>query len=104
MRVSGEGGGKDRRNGTGAGFVLQGNHAVVILYGENGWVVTGSMLKVLEVFHHQAAIRILEMMVQCTMSREWEWPLVADALETSGLFTIKYYIQHSQATIAEQMV
>ena len=35
----------------------------VLLYVGDNWVVTGTMINLLEGFHHQAAMRILEMMV-----------------------------------------
>ena len=36
-------------------------------------------------------------------SREWERPSVAEALETARLWTIKEFIQRSQATVADQV-
>ena len=57
---------------------------LVLLYGSKILVVTGVVLKLLEVFHHQVAIRITGMTI--------EFPLVAEALETAGIWTIKEYI------------
>ena len=37
------------------------------------------------------------------MSGEWEWPPVAEALETAGLWPIKEYIQRRQDTVAAQV-
>ena len=51
------------------------------------------MLKLLTVFHNQAARRIAGMTDQCTEVREWEYPPVADALEYAGIWPIKEYIQ-----------
>ena len=39
---------------------------------------------------------------QRKMIGEWQWPLVADALETVGIWPIKEYIQHRQANIEVQ--
>ena len=51
-----------------------------------------SMLKVLEGFHHQVARIIMRMSTWRTTSGEWEGPPVAEALESTGLWTIKEYI------------
>ena len=61
------------------------------------------MLKVIEGFHHQAARWILGMTSQLMKIGKWEWPLVADALDTAGIWPIKEYIQRSQDTIAAQV-
>ena len=68
---------------------------LVLLYGSKSLVVTVVVLKLIEVFHHQVAIRITGMMI--------EFPLVAEALETAGIWTIEEYIQWSQATVAAQV-
>ena len=73
----------------------------MLLYVSDSWVVTGSMLRVMERFHHQTEKRITGMTAQCTTS--WECPPVAEALETSGPWPIKEYIQHRQDTVAEQV-
>ena len=65
----------------------------VLLYGRNSGVVTGSIIKVIEVLHNWSSIWIVEMMEQHTTSGEWEWTLVADTLDTSVIWTIKDYIQ-----------
>ena len=57
----------------------------VWLYGSDNWVVTGAMLKLLEGFHHRSERRIMGMTVLRMTSSEWEWPLVAEALETAGI-------------------
>ena len=61
------------------------------------------MLKVLEGFHHRVARIITGMALQRMTGREWEWPQVAEALETAGLWTIKEYIQQRQDTGAAQV-
>ena len=53
---------------------------LMILYGRESWVVIGDMLKLLEGFHHQAAIKIVGIMAQRMTSKVWEWPSVADTL------------------------
>ena len=57
----------------------------VLFYGRDSWVVTGDMIKVLEVFHHWASRRIAGMTERRTTGGDWEWPPVDDALETSGI-------------------
>ena len=77
---------------------------LVILYGREIWMVTGAMLKVLEVFHHQAAMWITGMMVTHGLGREWEYPLVVAALKAVGIHPIMEYIRSQQATMEEKMV
>ena len=43
----------------------------VLLYGSEGWVVTGAMLKILEGFHHRAASQITGM--TATRGADGEW-------------------------------
>ena len=52
----------------------------LLLYGSERWVVTGDMLKVLEVLHYQSARQITGMAVTCRVGREWEYPLVVVAI------------------------
>ena len=61
----------------------------VLLYGSDSWVVMGSMLKLLEVFHHWVERIIVGMTVCCTMSIDWGWTPVAEALDTAGIWPIK---------------
>ena len=61
----------------------------VLLYGSESWVVTGGMLKVLEVFHHRLSKRILGMTAHRTTGGEWEWTPVAEALKAAGILKIK---------------
>ena len=76
---------------------------LVLLYVNESWVVTGSMLKVLEGFQYQVARRILGMMSWCKISRELEWPPMAEDLWTPGLCPINEYIQQRQTTVAVQV-
>ena len=75
----------------------------VLLYGRESWVVTGAILKLLEGFHHRQDRRIAGMTEWHTTSGEWECSLVADALETKGIWKINKYILRRQATIAVQV-
>ena len=54
--------------------------------------VTGSILKVLEGFHHRAAQWITVMESRHMWDREQDYPLVDDALEAMVLCLIKEYI------------
>ena len=75
---------------------------LVLLYERKSWLVMGAMIKVLEEYHHRASRQISGITAECTTSVEWEWPLVADMLETSGLWEIKEHTQQRQATILLQ--
>ena len=82
------------------------NNAVVqsvLLYGSESWVVTGYMLKVLKGLQNWVEIRIMGMMAQSKMIREWECPPVSETMYTDGLYPIKEYIQRRQATIEAQV-
>ena len=58
------------------------------------------MLKVLDGFRHQVSRRITGKTGHSTTGREWECPPAAEALDTTGIYPIKEYIQRRQATIA----
>ena len=49
------------------------------------------------------ARRIVGVTLRSTMRGEGGWPPVAEALETAGLWTIKEYIQHRQATVVDRV-
>ena len=59
-----------------------------------------AMIKVIEVFNNQVAIRIMVIKAQRAAIIEWEGPSVAGELETYGILPIKRIIQQSQATVA----
>ena len=63
----------------------------------------GSMLKLLEGFHHRAARSIAGMMARNTTGGEWEFPLVAYVLENSWIWPIKEYIYQRQAKISAKV-
>ena len=62
---------------------------LVLIYRIDSWVVMGFILKVLEVFHHRLARRIMGMIARRTTSGEWKWLLVFEALDTAGLWLIE---------------
>ena len=64
-----------------------------MLYGIESCVVAGSMIKLLEGFHHQVSRRITGMKTHHTMVGMWEWPSAVDTLDIAGLLPIKEYIQ-----------
>ena len=55
----------------------------VLLYRSRSWVVTESMLKVLEGFHHLVAQRIAVMSDHQVGEEVWECSLVAEELEAT---------------------
>ena len=57
----------------------------VLIYGSEIWLVTGEVLKVLRVFHHQVDRLIAVKMDLSTVYREWEWSPVAYAMDISGI-------------------
>ena len=61
----------------------------VHLYGSDSWVVTDKMLKVMEGFHHQVAWGEAGMSSRQVGEGGWEWSLVAEALEATGLWSTK---------------
>ena len=75
----------------------------MLLYSSNRWVVIGEILKVLERFYHQAARRIKGLMVTHWAGREWEYPPVVKAMESSELQPIGEYIKRRHVTISERV-
>ena len=61
----------------------------MMLYRIDFSVVMGDMLKVLEGFHHRAAIWIVGMTAHHTTSRVYECTSVANTLENAGICPIK---------------
>ena len=63
----------------------------VLLYGCESWVLSKTMDDVLVRFHHRIARRLSG----CTARKrgdQWEYPPIAEALETAGLFPMGEYI------------
>ena len=75
----------------------------LLIYGNESWVVTVAMLKVLDIFYHRADGLIAVLTVWCAEDRELEYPMVVDALEAPGLWTINKYMHGRQSTIAEKV-
>ena len=73
----------------------------VLLYGREIWVVTYSMMIVLEGFNHRIARQIAGMTVNKDNGGEWERALLDAALDTRGLWKIREYVRRQQVTIAE---
>ena len=71
------------------GMIYKSADQKVLLFGSESWVAMGEILKVLEVFHHQAARQITGMTAQHMEDGDWEYPTVTDALEAAGLWPIK---------------
>ena len=76
---------------------------LVLLYGSAIWVVTREMLKVLTVFHHQAARQIMGMTAKRGAGGEWEYPVVDEAMDAVGIHPIRVYIKRRQTNISERV-
>ena len=61
------------------------------------------MINFLEGFHHREARRITGMKERRKEIGEWECPMVAEVMDTTGLWTIKGYIQRMQDTVAAKI-
>ena len=55
-------------------------------------------------FHHQSAQRIAGTTAERGVGREWEYPLVVEAMETVGIHSIWVHIRRRKSTIAEKVV
>ena len=74
-----------------AGMFYKAVVQTVLLYGCESWVLSKSMDKVLAGFHH----RIARQLSGCTAKRRhgvWEYPPIAEALKTAGLFPMDEYL------------
>ena len=72
----------------------------VLMYVSESLAVMGSMLNVLDGFHHRLSMRITGMTETCGAGRDWQYPLVVEALEDVALHPIMDYIKRRQAIIA----
>ena len=79
---------------------VKGGVSDVLLYVSEIWVEMGAILMALEGFHHRVAIWIVENIDQHDGDGGWELSPLEEALELSGIWPIKEYIQRRQATIA----
>ena len=75
----------------------------VLIYGSEIWVVIDAMLKVLEGFHHQVTWRIAGMEAWQVGEGGWEWLLVVEALEATGMCPMKDFICRRKDTIEEHI-
>ena len=73
----------------------------VILYGSEIWVVTDMMMTVLEVFHQRTTRKIVRTTVRKGDDGEWEWASVDAALEVTGIWPMRKYMNRRYATITE---
>ena len=74
----------------------------VLLYGCETWVISPTMLKMLEGFHHRAARRISGKRPRLVHG-EWIYPPIAEALEIAGLYPIYHYVAVRHNTIAQHI-
>ena len=65
----------------------------VLIYDSKRWVVTDTMITMLERFHHRIAIRIAVRTARKVDGGEWEWELVEMALEITGVFPVRDYMR-----------
>ena len=61
----------------------------VLIYWSEIWIITDSMIKVLEGFHHYISQKIVGKMVRCIGVEGWEWPPMEEALEA----VVLWYLQ-----------
>ena len=66
---------------------------VVLLYGRKLWMVTDTIVVVIEVFHHRTTRRIEGMTERKGNGGEWEWDLVDVLFEVTGSLTIREYVR-----------
>ena len=64
----------------------------VLLYGSESWVLTQTMLRQLESFHHRCTRYITGRHICKLPDDTWECPNTAETLEQAGLWTISQYI------------
>ena len=72
----------------------------LFLYGSDIWMVTGEMVTVIGGLYHQVTKKIAVNTARRAGDGRWEWPPAEKALEESGLWTIKEYIQRRQFNIS----
>ena len=74
----------------------------VLLYGSETWVLTSSMLKVLEGFHNRVARRIAGKMPYYVPTEDrWVYPPTGEALEIAGLYPIQAYLDGRRNRLAD---
>ena len=74
----------------------------VLLYGAETWVITDSMMKVLEGFHLRVARRLAGMLPRLDpRSKRWHYPKSAEVLELAGLWMITQYVELRRNRLAD---
>jgi hypothetical protein len=72
----------------------------VLLYGSETWVVTPAVLKVLNSFHHRVARKLSGKQPRFIHSEDrWFYPPLEEALEATGLYTLRHYIDVRRNTL-----
>ena len=61
----------------------------MLLYGIKIWVVTDTMMKGMEGFHHRISRQITRMTAWRRAVMEWDWASVEEALEVAVLWPMK---------------
>ena len=65
------------------------------------WVITESMMKVTEEFHHQIDRRIMGKTGQHVGEEGWGWTLTEKSLDTVVIWLMQEYVRRRQATIED---
>ena len=64
----------------------------VLMYGRKSWVITESIMKVLEKVHHRVSQRIVGKTERHVGVEGWEWPPVEESLDAEVLWPMKDYV------------
>jgi hypothetical protein len=74
----------------------------VLLFGSDSWVLTESMIHLLNAFHHRMARQITGYRARyCRITQEWSAEDIGVVLASAGMFSIVEYISRRRNTIAE---
>jgi hypothetical protein len=74
----------------------------VLLFGSETWVVTPSMMNMLESFHRQVARRISgRSPVYLRREEQWSYPSFGNAYEKTGMYTVEEYITRRRNIIVD---
>ena len=57
----------------------------VLQYRSKSWVITDSMMKVLELFHHWISVRLTGKKARRIGKKGWEWKPAEEVIETMGM-------------------
>ena len=84
------------------GYFYQAVVQAVLLFSCETWVLSATMLRRLEGFHHRAVRRIAKMGPSQTIgTNEWVYPPIAEALDVVGLAPMAVYVDRRQRTIED---